>query len=78
MNKVFIKQGKQTHATIKRVQNWVNNNRSKFQENDIRINRDEARKIATYNRDNKLEIDRPKANLTCHGLRHSYANNLYK
>lgn len=77
-DKVFIKLGKQTHAMIKRVQNWVNNNRTKFQQNDIRINRDEARKISTYNRDNKLEMERPKANLTMHGLRHSYADNLYR
>ncbi|WP_187291198.1 tyrosine-type recombinase/integrase [Clostridium sp. K25] len=66
-DKVFIKLGKQTHTIIKSVQNWVNNNRSKFQENNVRINRD-----------NKLEMERPKANLTMHGLRHSYANNLYK
>ncbi|MCD3352141.1 tyrosine-type recombinase/integrase [Clostridium botulinum D/C] len=77
-DKVFIKPGKQTHATIKRVQNWVINHRSKFQKNDIRIDRNEARKIATYNRDNNLKVERPRANLSMHGLRHSYADNLYR
>ncbi|WP_204524467.1 hypothetical protein, partial [Clostridium haemolyticum] len=48
------------------------------QRNDVRINRDKAREIAMFNRDNKLEMERPKSNLTMHGLRHSYANNLYR
>lgn len=77
-DKVFVQVGQQTHKVIKSIQNWVYNNRTKFQDNDIRLNRNEARKIATYNRDNKLEIERPHAELTFHGLRHSFANNIYR
>ena len=64
------------HKAIKSVQNWVYNNRDKF-EQEGRINRNNAREIVRQARDNKTDIKAPRTHITTHGLRHSYVHNLY-
>ena len=75
-DKIFCVKGEQMHKAIKSVQNLIYNNRDKF-EHEGRINRNNARRIVRQARDNKTDIEAPRTHITAHGLRHSYAHNLY-
>src|SRR5699024_2298178 len=60
--RLFIKHNRTHTKAIKRIQDWLINNRSKFQ-NDKKFNVNDTRE---------------KSNLTFHGLRHSYTRTNYE
>lgn len=63
--RIFIGVGDKTHKVKRSIQDWIRNHRKEFQDND-RINNAVARELVKAD-------ETPKANLTVHGARHSYA-----
>ncbi len=63
--RIFIGIGDKTHKIKKSIQDWIRNHRNEFQDND-RINNAEAKDAVKAG-------ETPKANITIHGTRHSYA-----
>ena len=64
-DKLYVRQGEETHLVIKQVQNFLNRNREYFQ--------DESRSQAPSEGDEVIA-----ENITFHGLRHSYAQERYQ
>ncbi|WML35642.1 tyrosine-type recombinase/integrase [Clostridium sp. OS1-26] len=63
--RIFIGIGDKTHKVKKSIQDWIRNHRKEFQDID-RINNTAVRELVKTG-------ETPKANVTIHGTRHSYA-----
>lgn len=63
--RIFIGIGDKTHKVKKSIQDWIRNHRNEFQDKD-RVNNTSARKLVNTG-------ETPKASLTAHGARHSFA-----
>jgi len=69
-DRIFVQHGTAHHQAFKSIQNWIYNHRNTFQE---AWKEDQDSKYQA-----QLKIDYQRANLTAHGLRHSYAREQYQ
>jgi len=67
--RIFVQHGVAHHEAFKSIQNWIYNHRNSFQE--------PWKEELESKYKGQLKIDHQRANLTAHGLRHSYAREQY-